>query len=198
MRRYKWLYNHVLKHHLLIYWINIIFLSVPGTIRSAQAQQLLSSPVEETPLNHLADWNDLSSCPPETSLIGPVGSDGTRITVNGRSTAACMRPDGTNHGPSMSWYKNGSKASAGDYHNGVKEGLWYFWHENGQISGHGAFHDGKAEDRWVSFYDNGQKESEGSYINGNQHGDFFHWERNGHIKKTLKYNYGKLSDDFKK
>lgn len=166
------------------------------TIELAQAEQIRSRSVEEKILYDFADLDELrASCPPGTNLVGPIGPNGTRITVNGRSAAACMRPDGTSHGPSMTWYEDGSKASSGDYRNGVKEGLWCFWHENGRISGRGVFRDGKPDGVWVSWYDNQQKESEGSYFEGKHHGQFTYWDRSGHIVKVLKYDHGKLLDE---
>ena len=165
----------------------------PLTVELAQAEQIRFSSAEEKLLNDFVDLDELrTSCLPGTDLVGPIGPDGIRITVDGRSAAACMRPDGTNHGPSMTWYEDGSKAAAGEYHDGAKEGLWCFWHENGRISGRGVFRDGKPDGIWVSFYDNGQKESEGLYVDGKHHGQFTFWDRSGRIVKTLKYSRGKL------
>lgn len=90
-------------------------------------------------------------CPPGTELVGPVLADGTTVTVNDRVTASCLRPDGTPHGPSMTWYGDGSKASEGAYRDGVKEQEWTFWHDNGQISGRGRFRDGKPDGPWQIF-----------------------------------------------
>jgi antitoxin component YwqK of YwqJK toxin-antitoxin module len=134
-----------------------------------------------------------ASCPPGTRLVGPTGPNGSRVTVNGRSEAACMRPDGARHGPAVTWYENSSKAAAGEYREGLKEGAWIFWHENGQISGRGGFHDGKPSGPWMTWHDNGQKESEGSYLEGLHHGRFTHWDRDGRIVKVLQYDQGRLT-----
>lgn len=133
-----------------------------------------------------------ASCPSGTELAGPRGLDGAQITVNGRSEAACMRPDGTPHGPSVTWHANGLKAVAGKYREGLKEGVWHFWHENGQLSGRGKFHNGKPHGLWVTWHDDGQKESEGHYAKGLHHGRFTHWDRNGHIVQVLHYQHGNL------
>ena len=168
----------------------------PFTIELSQARQIQSESAEKKHLNNFVDLDELrASCPPSTNLVGPTGPDGTGVTVNGRSAAACMRRDGTNHGPSMTWYEDGSKASAGDYRNGVKEGLWCFWHKNGRISGRGIFRNGNPDGIWTSWYDNDQKESEGSYFEGKHHGQFIHWDSSGDITKILKYSHGKLLDE---
>lgn len=167
----------------------------PLTVKQAMAEQIHSRSAEEKLLNDFVDLDELrTSCPPGTILVGPIGPDGTRLTVNGRSSAACMRPDGTSHGPSMTWYVDGSKASSGNYIEGTKEGLWCFWHKNGRLSGRGVFRDGKPDGIWVSWYDNEQKESEGPYVDGKHHGQFTYWDRSDHIVKVLKYSYGKLLD----
>jgi antitoxin component YwqK of YwqJK toxin-antitoxin module len=132
------------------------------------------------------------ACPPDTHLVGPTDADGLEISVNGRIEAACLRPDGTRQGPSITWYENGSKAMAGDYCEGLKQGEWSFWHDNGQISGRGNFSQDKPNGLWVTWHDNGQKESEGTYLEGLHHGRFTHWDRNGHIVKVLHYEHGKL------
>jgi len=144
-------------------------------------------------VSDLEGFADLqASCPPGTSLVGPVGPSGTGRTVNDRLTAACMRPDGTRHGPSVTWYANGSKALAGDYQDGLQEGEWLFWHENGQMSGRGSFQQGKPHGTWTTWHDNGQKESEGSYTDGLHHGRFEHWDRNGEVVQVLEYDNGNL------
>src|SRR5215217_5666280 len=124
-------------------------------------------------LNKLEGFAELqASCPPGTSLAGPIDPDGSLVTVNGRVTADCIRPDGTRHGPSVTWYAKGSKALAGEYREDLKDGQWSYWHENGQLSGSGNFSEDKPEGTWVTWHDNGQKESEGSYVKGFQDGRF--------------------------
>jgi antitoxin component YwqK of YwqJK toxin-antitoxin module len=148
---------------------------------------------EESALNDLEGFAELqASCPPGTRLVGPTAPGGSARMVNGRVTANCVRPDGTPHGPSVTWFANGSKAMAGEYRDGVKEGEWSFWHENGQLSGRGEFSGGKPEGVWVTWHDNGLKESEGSYVGGLHHGRFTHWDRGGRIAQVLDYGHGKL------
>jgi antitoxin component YwqK of YwqJK toxin-antitoxin module len=144
-------------------------------------------------LNDLEGLADLrTSCPPGTSLADPVGSDGSPRTINGRIAADCIKPDGTRHGPSVTWYANGSKALAGEYREDLKEGQWSYWHENGQLSGHGNFSEDKPEGTWVTWHDNGQKESEGFYVEGLHSGRFTHWDRSGRIEQVLEYDHGTL------
>ena len=144
-------------------------------------------------MNDFEGLDDLrASCPSGAHLVGPTGPDGFRVMVNDRVAAACMKPDGTLHGPSITWHANGSKAAAGEYREGLKEGQWSFWHENGQISGRGDFRNGKPDGMWVTWHDNGQKESEGSYLEGLHHDRFTHWDRNGQIAQVLHYDHGNL------
>lgn len=160
---------------------------------SKQIQSAHPRATEERSMNDPEGLDDLrASCPPGTKLVGPTGPDGSLCTVNGRTAAACMRPDGTYHGPSVTWHANGSKAAAGDYREGLKEGVWCFWHENGQFSGRGGFRNGKPDGLWVTWHNNGQKESEGSYLEGVHHGRFTHWERDGQIAQVLDYDHGNL------
>lgn len=146
-------------------------------------------------MHHLDGLADLqASCPAGTELVGPAGPGGALFLVNGRVAAACMSPDGTYRGPSMTWHANGSKATAGDYSEDLKEGWWCFWHENGQISGRGAFRNDKPEGVWVTWHENGQKESEGFYLTGLHQGLFTHWNRDGQIVQVLDYEHGHLEE----
>jgi antitoxin component YwqK of YwqJK toxin-antitoxin module len=121
-----------------------------------------------------------NSCPSGTTFVGPGDSTGIPASVNGRTEGACMRPEGTRHGPSIIWYADGSKAAEGNYVEGVKDGPWSFWHENHQLSGRGSFLKGKPDGLWVTWHDNGHKESEGSYVDGTQPAVFRRWNREGH------------------
>src|SRR5436309_300431 len=116
-------------------------------------------------------------CPPGTHWIGPNGPGEIHITVNGRTSGRCVKPDGTPHGHSITWYESGAKAAAGNYKDGLKEDLWLYWHENGQLSGKGAFLAGKPEGPWITWHDNGERASEGVYVRGAQHGLFTLWSR---------------------
>jgi antitoxin component YwqK of YwqJK toxin-antitoxin module len=105
----------------------------------------------------MSNWEDLDAlrqaCPPGTSLLGPVTADGSMLSVNGQVTAVCAKPDGTRHGPSMSWYENGRKAQAGEYRDDLKEGEWTFWSATGALTGRGAFRAGKAHGDWITYED---------------------------------------------
>lgn len=167
--------------------------SVASAAQQAYIQASRPQEIKEVPMIDLENLADLqASCPAGTELVGPTGPDGVLFVVNGRVAAACMSPDGTYRGPSMTWHANGSRATAGDYRNGLKEGAWCYWHENGHISGQGAFRDDKPEGVWVTWHDNGQKESEGSYLAGLQQGLFTYWNRDGQIVQVLDYDHGHL------
>jgi antitoxin component YwqK of YwqJK toxin-antitoxin module len=105
-------------------------------------------------------------CPPGSRLTGPESDDGTIVTINGRVTAACLRPDGTYHGPSITWYESGSKESEGEYRDGAKSGMWRYWHDNGQLAGTGAFVDGKPDGAWQHFDRSGGLVGTTHYRNG--------------------------------
>lgn len=118
----------------------------------------------------MSDWEDLEalqgSCPPGTRLVGPVQADGSVLSVNGQVTAACVRADGTHHGPSMSWHENGRRSQAGQYRDGLKEGEWTFWSETGSLISRGSFRAGKADGRWTTWRASGELESVAMYEDG--------------------------------
>ena len=100
----------------------------------------------------MSDWEDLDalqrSCPAGTSLAGPV------------------QPDGTRHGPSMSWHENGRKSQAGLYRDDLKDGEWTFWSDTGSLIGRGSFRAGKADGRWTTWRASGELESVATYEGG--------------------------------
>jgi antitoxin component YwqK of YwqJK toxin-antitoxin module len=105
-------------------------------------------------------------CPPGSRLAGPESDDGATLTINGRVTAACLRPDGTPHGPSITWYESGSKESEGEYRDGARSGPWLYWHDNGRLSGRGTFVDGKPDGAWDRFDRDGAPAGTTHYRNG--------------------------------
>jgi hypothetical protein len=105
-------------------------------------------------------------CPAGSRLAGPESDDGTIVTINGRVIAGCLRPDGTRHGPSITWYESGSKESEGEYRDGARTGVWRYWHDNGQLSAAGAFVDGKADGAWQRFDRSGTAAGTTRYKNG--------------------------------
>lgn len=173
----------------------VSLVTLPTLLSCAGQCYTVAQDMEKTSMNNFEGYEDLRiSCPPGARLVGPLEPNEATLTVNGRTTGACKTPDGINHGPSVTWYANGTKANAGEYRNGHKEGEWKFWHENGFLSGQGVFHNDKPEGSWVSWHDNGQKESEGTYVGGLQQGRFTYWNRESHVTRVLIFDRGNPID----
>ena len=63
-------------------------------------------------------------CPEGTTLVGEPPPRG--------SEQSCQKADGTRHGKSTLWHKNGNKYADGEYRDGKLHGVSVFWFANGQ------------------------------------------------------------------
>jgi antitoxin component YwqK of YwqJK toxin-antitoxin module len=96
--------------------------------------------------------------------------------------------EGMRHGPSKSWYENGTQKHEGFYELGKKSGNFTFWHPNGQVSVTGEFRDNAPHGLWVWWHEMGQKAAIGKYQEGMLVGKWRWWNDEGRLAKSTVYD----------
>ncbi|MBW2735486.1 MAG: toxin-antitoxin system YwqK family antitoxin [Deltaproteobacteria bacterium] len=68
---------------------------------------------------------------------------------------ACVREDGTRHGPALERTHGGRLRADGFYNNGVKEGVWRRYHRNGKLAERVTYHADKRHGPWHRYTPDG-------------------------------------------
>jgi hypothetical protein len=83
----------------------------------------------------------LTQCPEGAALVGaPPPSEYQQ---------RCVKPGSIRHGPSRSWYADGSIRADTNWWDGTKHGEFTLWYDNGQKRAEGEDHHGRAVGEWT-------------------------------------------------
>lgn len=132
------------------------------------------------PRSGLAEEPAQASCPKGTSLA--------RSEPKGSSW--CQRPDGTQHGPSFSWYPGGQPRAVARFDAGELDGRYREWHRNGKLREESHYKKGLRHGTTTRFDEAGTKRSEEPYRNGKLHGESRVWHPNGQLFARSSYENG--------
>lgn len=109
-------------------------------------------------------------CPPGTERKGAPPPDGRKVW--------CQLPDGTQQGPSLSYYEDGTRLAEANFEAGELHGAYREWFSNGQTSLEVRYAHGKKDGVERRFYEDGKKMSEGRYEEGLREGPYHEWHPN--------------------
>ena len=111
-------------------------------------------------------------CPPESVPVGYPPPTATAVW--------CAKPgpdgDPVRHGPAITWFTDGTRASEGSYADGIKDGPWVTFHENGAPESQGAYVAGKREGTWSTYHPSGANASVGDYLADQPEGRWVFWD----------------------
>lgn len=93
----------------------------------------------------------------------------------------CARPDGTQHGPSVSYYESGGLMARAMFADGEMNGLYQAWHPNGQLAETGSYVRDQRDGVFKTFLPEGGPLTEDAFVKGQQHGVARIWHENGQL-----------------
>ena len=113
---------------ILIGWLIIFGFSLSGCDRSSKTTAL-------------------TQCPEGATLVGAPPPK--------EYQQRCVKPGNIRHGPSRSWYANGSIRADTNWWDGTKHGEFALWYENGQQRAEGEDYHGRAVGEWTYWDEDG-------------------------------------------
>lgn len=113
-------------------------------------------------------------CPDGAVVHGATPPDGFK--------AWCEMPDGTQHGPSLSWYESGSPKAEAHFDAGKLNGVFKLWHVNGQLAEEGHYVDDQRHGTFSTWADDGIKLLKQDFANGKRNGEMMRWYRDGQLQ----------------
>jgi len=113
-------------------------------------------------------------CPGGTVVHGATPPDGLK--------AWCELPDGTQHGPSLSWYESGSPKAEAHFDKGKLNGVFKLWHLNGQLAEEGYYVEDQRHGTFSTWADDGIKLLKQDFANGKRNGEMMRWYRDGQLQ----------------
>ena len=122
-------------------------------------------------------------CPGEASMHGAAPPEGNK--------AWCELPDGTQHGPSMSWYEEGRPMAEAHFDEGKLDGVFKLWHANGQLAEEGFYSADQRNGTFSTWSEDGVKLLEQHFENGKRNGEMKRWFSNGQLQFLEHYVDGK-------
>lgn len=122
-------------------------------------------------------------CPDGTEMRGASPPDGVK--------AWCELPDGTQHGPSFSWYSTGTPAAEAHFDEGRLNGTFRLWHANGQLAEEGSYVADQRHGLFSTWMEDGTKILEQSFADGKRNGEVKRWWPNGQLQFAEHYVDGK-------
>jgi antitoxin component YwqK of YwqJK toxin-antitoxin module len=102
----------------------------------------------------------------------------------------CSRPDGTQHGPSVSYYESGEPMARAVFADGEMHGLYQAWHPNGQLAETGNYVRDQRDGAFKTYTPEGGPLTEETFKNGKQHGVARIWFDNGQLMVEAMYANG--------
>jgi antitoxin component YwqK of YwqJK toxin-antitoxin module len=113
-------------------------------------------------------------CPSGALVHGEPPPQGTK--------AWCELPDGTQHGPSLSWYEEGKPKAEAHFDQGKLQGVFKLWHTNGQLAEEGNYIADQRHGTFSTWGEDGVKLLEQNFLNGKRNGEIKRWHRNGQLQ----------------
>lgn len=111
------------------------------------------------------------------------------ITVKEDITA--IAPASIN-GPFVQWYRNGQKASAGNFVHGKRQGTFIEWTKRGVKWAEMNFDNDLSSGPAKLWYGNGSRHIEGQYLNGREQGVWNIWRKDGSLRLTATFHNGNI------
>jgi|GEM_PF-2126128 len=102
----------------------------------------------------------------------------------------CSRPDGTQHGPSVSYYETGAEMARAMFDDGEMDGMYQAWHPNGQLAESGNYSHDKKDGVFTTRTPDGRPLTEESFRNGALNGSTKIWFDNGQLMVDATYVNG--------
>jgi len=96
--------------------------------------------------------------------------------------AWCELPDGTQHGPSLSWYEAGNPKAEAHFDEGKLDGVFRLWHTNGQLAEEGHYVADQRHGTFSTWGEDGIKLLEQNFANGKRNGEMKRWYRTGQLQ----------------
>lgn len=124
------------------------------------------------------------SCPDGTEKRGAAPPEGGKLW--------CQLPDGTQEGPSLSFYDDGTRRAEAHFEAGELDGSYREWHRNGQVALEVRYNGGKKDGVERQFYPDGAKLSERRFEMGVPSGTYHEWHADGTEALRSEYRDGAL------
>ncbi len=102
----------------------------------------------------------------------------------------CSRPDGTQHGPSVSYYETGEEMARARFVDGEMDGMYQAWHPNGQLAETGNYTRDRRDGVFVTRTPDGGSLTEESFRDGESNGPTKIWFANGQLMVEANYVNG--------
>jgi hypothetical protein len=127
--------------------------------------------------------------PAEASTLDcPEGTE--RATDLEARAAFCARPDGTQHGPFISWHESGQLRHRGHVAEGARQGEWRSFEPDGSAYAVHRYRDGRMHGHQVWLWPSGDVRSEAHYEDGRYHGAHINYNRDGTRAEQSDYVHG--------
>jgi antitoxin component YwqK of YwqJK toxin-antitoxin module len=118
-------------------------------------------------------------CPIGASMHGGAPPEGLK--------AWCELPDGTQHGPSLSWYEAGKPMAEAHFDEGKLHGVFRLWHAKDQLAEEGTYVADQRHGTFSTWGEDGVKLLEQNFLNGKRNGEFKRWHLNGQLQFSEHY-----------
>jgi len=92
---------------------------------------------------------------------------------------ACVRGDGTHHGPMRAWFADGKPRIDGGYADDRPDGHWIWWRDTGGKQAEGELRAGKLVGPYRIWHANGQLYVADTYVDGHPEGEATRYHANG-------------------
>ncbi|MBW2542341.1 MAG: toxin-antitoxin system YwqK family antitoxin [Deltaproteobacteria bacterium] len=113
-------------------------------------------------------------CPGDAVVHGQPPPDGLK--------AWCELPDGTQHGPSLSWYEGGAPKAEAHFDEGKLDGVFKLWHPNGQLAEEGYYVDDQRHGTFSAWGEDGIKLLKQDFVKGQRNGEMMRWYPDGQLQ----------------
>ena len=111
---------------------------------------------------------------------------------DGSRAGQSMHVNGLLHGPLTQWYAGGTaKEVQAIYKNGLRIGREIWWHPNGREMSAASYIKGKREGKANGWFDNGARSWEANWRGGNPEDRYLEWYPSGQLKVMKLYFQGK-------
>ena len=102
----------------------------------------------------------------------------------------CSLPDGTQHGPSVSYYESGELMARAVFDEGKLDGEYRAWHPNGQLAEAGTYYHDQRQGIFRTWDPNGNRITEDPYNDGRIDGKSRIWFPNGQLLVEVTHSKG--------
>lgn len=126
----------------------------------------------------------------EPQLVCPGGTSRNGARPPHGRKEWCELPDGTQHGPSLSYYKDGVVKAEANFENGQLQGVFRLWHTNGQVAEQGQYDKDKRSGEFSAYGEDGTRRLRQTFVRGNRHGVVEQWHSNGQLQYAEHFKDG--------